>query len=365
MGISSAAWGRALLPCALALLAACDDPGRVPATDPGRVATTMQAEREPNAARPLYIVSAGHDRAIVSARGRRVTIKPSDGLCLVEDSVETSERSAFALIGDCVLERGRIDDPRDSRAALQLPRSVPGIITVSILGDPGLDGGVDSPDELGELLKAPEGWRMLRRSADGGPVLVVEIRRIGDGVYVLVWDDGAPLVPAPVLDQRFWRAFIELNDRLAVVTFSGFRDRPLGEDRMLEHLVDQVQTLAAANGESDDEDSKALIAQATDPRLVIWSNASIDEGIGEGARQLADSDLPIPVARRERRTDVILPPPNPRRRPPDARWGVAGGDADEARPAIGGPLPEGEAEDEDDRTATSLAPETAPAAPRR
>jgi hypothetical protein len=193
------------------------------------------------------IVTADHSRAIVSALGNRIAIEPADGFCLASEAIETSDRSAFILLGDCALE-----DPDGFPAGegpLDLPPGVPGIMTVSISGDPGFSRQGAEAETLADLqafLESEEGRELLGRGGDGDGVSVVETRRIGDILYVLVEDpDGR----VPVLAPRFWRAFVELNDRLAVVTVSGFRDRPLPEDEMLRYLGDQVRQLEVANSE--------------------------------------------------------------------------------------------------------------------
>lgn len=220
-----------------ALLAGCDDQGFSRAGD----------EWDRRRAGPYYVVSAAHDRAVVSAKGRQVAIEPAEGFCLARESVEASRLSAFALIGDCALDTPTDGAPRGARGELKLPRSLPGIITVSVSGDPGFAGSAsdDALAGLSSYIETPEGRELLGRGGPGSEVTVIESRRIDDGVYVRV-DDGTDGV-VPVLDSEFWRAFVEVNDRLAVVTVSGFRDRPIGTEEMLKHLVRQVETLQVAN----------------------------------------------------------------------------------------------------------------------
>ena len=62
---------------------------------------------------------------------------------------------------------------------------------------------------------------------------------------MLVEDRNAQIVP--LLSNRFWRSFTELNERMTVVTISGFRDSPLGQDEMLDYLISQVDKLAQEN----------------------------------------------------------------------------------------------------------------------
>ena len=252
---------RVLIGCSAALiLGGCDDQGF----------SNVGAEWDRRAAGPYYVVSASPARAVVSAKGRQVAIEPAKGFCLARESVETTGRSAFALIGDCALDSSTASAPRGARGELQLPRGLPGIITVSVSGDPGFEGGAgdESLEGLSKFLDTAEGRRMLGRSGNGNSVKVVESRRIGDGVYVMVDDSNEGVVP--ILDPKFWRAFIELNDRLAVVTVSGFRDRPLGREEMLKHLVSQVQTLRLANASPINEPG-ILIADRGTRRADVQS----------------------------------------------------------------------------------------------
>lgn len=197
---------------------------------------------------PFAIVSASHERAVVSAKGRQVAIEPAEGFCLAKESIETSGRSAFVLIGDCALDEATGKENRSARGELQLPRGVPGFITVSVSGSSGvpINGSQEATlNNLNEFFGTPDGRKLLGRGGNGTNVKVVESRRIGDGLYVLVEDKDEQ--PVPLLSAKFWRSFVQLNDRLAVVTMSGFRDSPLNNDDMLGHLVAQVKRLRAAN----------------------------------------------------------------------------------------------------------------------
>jgi hypothetical protein len=194
------------------------------------------------------VVSASHSRAVVSALGQQVAVEPANGFCLAEEAIETSDRSAFLLLGDCAIEDPAGNAP-PVEGLLDLPSGVPGIITISISGDPGFSrvgGDAGNLADLQSFVETSEGRALLGRGGDGDQVAVADSRRIGNTLYVLVEDsDGG----VPVLAPRFWRAFLELNDRLAVVTISGFRDRPLPEEEMLRHLGDQVRQLQVANSE--------------------------------------------------------------------------------------------------------------------
>lgn len=281
-------------PIALLALPACE-PQR------GFSQRDAEAERARIATQPFHVVSASHQRAVVSARGRQVAIVAADGFCVAQESLETSGRSAFALIGDCVLES----------AASQkgsLPDGVPGIITVSISGDQGYrsDGeGAGSLSDLSTFLDSTEGRSMLGRGGSATSVKIEESRNIDGGLYVLVEDRNDQVVP--ILAPLFWRAFIDLNGRLTVVTISGFRANPMGQDEMLKHLVAQVKTLAEANRAPLNEPITVLASarpdgpERTSEAETVQALADLEpEGVTITAeRDLGDVSSPLPETRPE------------------------------------------------------------------
>lgn len=219
---------------ALVFLGACDQRGFS-----GRAAELARQQSG-----GFYVVESSHKGAVVVARGKQVAVKPAPGFCLAEDSIETSRRSIFILIGDCAVE-APTTGARGARGELQLPKAIPGILTVSISGDPGFRSRGSSFEELTQFLESPEGRAMLGRSGSGEGVVIKESREMDGALLLHLEDRSTDLVP--ILSNRFWRAFVELNGRLTVVTISGFRDRPLGRERMLAYLISQVQTLGGVN----------------------------------------------------------------------------------------------------------------------
>lgn len=264
------------------------------------------------------VVSASHDRAVVSALGQQVAVEPADGFCLATGAIETSDRSAFLLLGDCALEEQEGSDPGDG--PLELPPGVPGIITVSISGDPGFSrfGGGSDLSDLQAFVETADGRALLGRGGDGDEVAVADTRRIGDSLYVLVEDaDGS----VPVLAPRFWRAFVELNDRLTVVTISGFRDGPLSEDEMLRYLGDQVRQLQVANSEPIDEAPVQVADRGREHRGLAWPSfaaprteaEAIEGGITDRAPAITDLKPTSIIVSTEAGGQSFLPVPSRRR----------------------------------------------------
>lgn len=190
----------------------------------------------------FYVSTASREGAILVARGQNVAVEPAPGFCLAEDSIETSDRAAFVLIGDCAIDAPDSGE-RGERGEMTLPRAVPGIMTVSISGDEGIGGG--SLERLRSFLATAGGKAMLGRAGTATPVQIRESREVDGVLFVHLEDSGN--APIPVFQSHFWRAFIDLNGRMTVATISGFREKPMESEEMLAYLVSQVQTLQAAN----------------------------------------------------------------------------------------------------------------------
>lgn len=198
---------------------------------------------------------ANNERAVFVAKGREVALRPAPGFCISPESVDVGPASGFAMIGDCPAAEGD--------AALELPRAIPAILTVSIAEEamfaPGGPRG-SALSDLERFLTTPEGLATVGRSGSSDSVEILETRALGDALYVHVLD--RDVTALPMFGEEFWRAFVELNGRLVLVSLSGFRDGPLEPDQMLAHLASQVSVLREANGSAVPSAEAVLAAGA-------------------------------------------------------------------------------------------------------
>lgn len=242
--LRSAGCGAALLS-----LAACVDP-----TGGAGTAASLVPRR---AVGDFSIEFADTGRALFVAAGREVTLRPAPGLCIAPESVDVGPASGFAMIGDCPAAA------RADGASMDLPPALPAIVTVSIAEEPMFSEGSPRGGALADLerfLRTPEGLATVGRSGAPGAVSILATREIGDALYVQVEDRDADAMP--IFGERFWRAFLEINGRMVLVSLSGFRDGPLGEEEMLAHLAAQVGVLRQANGAAVPPAEAALAAGA-------------------------------------------------------------------------------------------------------
>ncbi|MEO1724938.1 MAG: hypothetical protein AAFR84_21380 [Pseudomonadota bacterium] len=188
------------------------------------------------------VVAVSPQEAVIDARGRTVVVNPGPGACINPDTLDLAENAAFMLLTDCAVELGATTGTASATPAgerLHLEHGFPGLTTVSVSGDP--RGTLES---LERFIASDAGKVRLARGSDGAGVEVKEMREIGDALFVLA----RSLEPTmPLLSDEFWRAFIELNDRLVLVTVSAFQANALGKEEMFDEALAHVQALQAGN----------------------------------------------------------------------------------------------------------------------
>jgi len=216
------------------------------------------------------IISSTAQRAMFSAQGQQIVVEPPQGYCLDEGSVAVTGKAAFALIADC-LENGQpellANAGEGEVVEIELPRSFPGILTVSISGEPAYGAEPGGLDRFEALLGTPAGLTLLGRGNSPKSANVNIVRRIGNALYVLVEEQ--PGAGGAILGPRFSRAFIDINDRLVLVTVSSFIDRPTSDEAMLGFLARQIARLRQANG---------MIADGEEGEIAGGSSGDVGEG---------------------------------------------------------------------------------------
>jgi hypothetical protein len=101
-------------------------------------------------------------------------------------------------------------------------------------------------DDLAAFLETGDGLALLGRSGQSGAVRQRASLRRGDVLYVLVEDRGRQ--PVAGIDGRFWRAFLEVNGRMAVLSELGFGDSGADPQQGLNRLASLARSIQAANG---------------------------------------------------------------------------------------------------------------------
>ncbi|MEM9762627.1 MAG: hypothetical protein AAF968_08980 [Pseudomonadota bacterium] len=187
-------------------------------------------------------VSVSPLEAVIDARGRPVVVSPGKGSCINPDTLDLADNSAFMLLSDCAVELGATNgQASDTRAGkrLHLDHGFPGLITVSVSGD-----GRGTLESLERFVASDAGRVQLARGSDGAGVEIAEMREIDDALFVLARSVDQPV---PLLSNEFWRAFVEVNERLVLVTVSAFQANELEKEAMFAEALGQVEALRAGN----------------------------------------------------------------------------------------------------------------------
>ncbi|MEL6476945.1 MAG: hypothetical protein AAFR17_06420 [Pseudomonadota bacterium] len=238
------------------------------------------------------VLNQGAQSADIAARGRRVRIEPATGLCITEDSVAVVEDGAFAMIAECGPQAGASSE------------RFPGVLTISVSGQEGFGGNrIDSEqiDRLKRFLRSPSGRASLGRSGTAEGVEILEMRKIGDALYVHLEDQGEDQLS--VFAPRFWRAFVRVNERLVLATANGFSKRRSQDDKLLSLLALQVTRMRQANlapvhseevrlAREADEDLRVL-AGAVAPSTPVVQVSHAPESAPRPNRRLARAEIEV------------------------------------------------------------------------
>lgn len=180
----------------------------------------------------LAVQALEGERAVVTAGGRTVDIVPPDGFCIIDDTVETGEQAVSALIGRCA-----------NAVDTGMPN---GLLTASVSPAPLFRPGEPIASELDSLeafLDSDSGRPLLTRNETASEPEIVETYRIDNMLVMLIEDPdtSAPIVATP----RYWRAFMQLNDRMVTVSASAFSGDDANERAvfaLLRAFTDELRT---------------------------------------------------------------------------------------------------------------------------
>ncbi|MEL6768388.1 MAG: hypothetical protein AAFP17_14495 [Pseudomonadota bacterium] len=303
------------------------------------------------------VISVSPQEAVIDARGRPVVVSPGPGSCINPDTLDLADNAAFMLLTDCALELGASNGQASATRAgerLHLDRGFPGLVTVSVSGD--ARGTLES---LERFVASDAGKVRLARGSDGGGVEIAEMREIDDALFVLARSIEQTV---PILSNEFWRAFVEVNERLVLVTVSAFQANELEKEAMFTEALGQVEALRAGNNgvlalapslpRTADITPVRAISRTEPPAEANAEPEPLPEAAPEHEAQRDDEPqtpadaLPqiAPVPRAAAGDSGPVPPQRPAPGPTPSRRAATPGGAIDAGPQ---------------------APERAPAAPRR
>ncbi len=177
-------------------------------------------------------------RAKVTVAGRPVVIAAAPGFCIDAPSTTLTSAGAFVLMSDCAL----LGQTRGGRTPV-------GAALTASVSSGGLGGEGDDEaatlDDLQAYLDTADGRALVGRSGRGDRVRILSQQLKDDVLYVLVEDRGQQ--PIAGIDPRFWRAFLEVNGRMTVLSVIGFEGTGPGLQDALNELAATAGAIKAAN----------------------------------------------------------------------------------------------------------------------
>ncbi len=177
----------------------------------------------------------GADRVSLTVAGRKLTLMAPKGFCIDPKATNVSASGAFVMASDCAL-LGFAPLPEGS------DDTVGAVLTASVAAR---QRPHSSPAELERFAATKAGRAALSRSGQPERVKILATRTRKEVLYVLVEDRGAQ--PIAGIEPRFWRAFLQVQDRMTVITALGFQGAGMDPTEGLALIQRFADTLQAAN----------------------------------------------------------------------------------------------------------------------
>jgi hypothetical protein len=210
----------------------------MPISDALRLAALGIAGLALAACDPATMAAGSPSRTRVTVAGQAVTIAAPPGFCIDRPSTVVNAEGAFVLMSDCALLGAGGARGRPVGAAMTASVSAGG------LGGEG-DDEAATLEDLQAFLDTADGRALIGRSGRSDTVRVLARQRHGDVLYVLVEDRGPP--PIAGIDRQFWRAFLEVNGRMTVLSVLGFEGAGVGTQEGLNELASLAAAIQRAN----------------------------------------------------------------------------------------------------------------------
>ncbi len=177
---------------------------------------------------------------VVKAGGVDITVAGPQGFCIDERLVDEARVGAFVFLSDCAA------NPGEGPSIARVPISAVLTASISSKGLPGAENGMAAAlAQLEAFLRTPFGQLTLSKSRNPETLHVLSITRTDNAVYAFV-QDTTPTTHTGE-SPRFWRAFTEVNGRLAALSATGYNAADPDQKRIKAIIEAFVAAMQAAN----------------------------------------------------------------------------------------------------------------------
>jgi hypothetical protein len=165
-----------------------------------------------------------------------VVVTGPEGYCVDPTATRNSEDTGFVLLGNCAAIA-------NSRRAVQ--PATPAILTAAVAAPSGGGRLADSMADLDAFFRSEDGLRLISRAGDPASVTILETQ-IADAAFLLhATDTSAGAIDG--VQPDYWRAYLDIGNRLATLSVLALEDRALSRDESLAALLAFVSAVRAAN----------------------------------------------------------------------------------------------------------------------
>ena len=177
---------------------------------------------------------------VVRTGGVDVTVSGPPGFCIDERLVDEARVGAFVFLSDCAA------NPGEGPSIARVPISAVLTASISNKGLPGAEAGMaPALAQLETFLNTPFGQLTLSKSHHPETLNVISISHTDNAVYAFI-QDATPTTHTGE-SPRFWRAFTEVNGRLAALSATGYNATDPEQKRIKAIIEAFVASMQAAN----------------------------------------------------------------------------------------------------------------------
>ncbi len=165
-----------------------------------------------------------------------IVITGPEGYCVDPTATRSSEDTGFVLMGNCAAIA-------NSRRVVQ--PATPAVLTAAVAAPSAGGRLADSMGGLDAFFRSEDGLRLVSRAGDPSTVTILETLIDGD-VFLLNASDSSEGAIEGV-QPDYWRAYLDIGDRLATLSVIALEDRALSREESLETLRGFVAAVRQAN----------------------------------------------------------------------------------------------------------------------
>lgn len=184
-----------------------------------------------------FLFGGGEDAPTEVAVTRdRVVITGPEGYCVDPTATRNAEDTGFVLMGNCAAIA-------NSRRVVQ--PAIPAVLTAAVSDSS--DGGrlSDSMADLDAFFRSEDGLRLISRAGDAETVTILDTLVEGDVFLLHAADTSAGTIDG--VQEDYWRAYLDIGNRLATLSVIALDDRALTRDESLQTLRGFVVAVQQAN----------------------------------------------------------------------------------------------------------------------